>query len=461
MRSARCTYVLEELSILDLTTFTWSKNNTVPPRYNHSATLIDSKLYIYAGKDEQGTTVSDLFFIDLSTPTLHPHQVLGCHYGGGGQLVLLKSQHFCEAVCGKLLVFGRYLVSDAVNANGGITSSNGVAVTGSGASGGNAGSGQNSVYGLWLLDLSTLEWQKLDCSGCFDTGGWNYFTIMEDISSAPSSSSRSSYDLSSHAQEDIPDHLLFLGNIDPVRPQGYDHFRDTLFLPAESLGLYSIPPPRISNDFAYLLDNPELSDFVIVPSDRREIHVHQIILMSRWPHFRNVYNSGMIESTRHRMEIPEPHDVVLAFLRYLYTDTVDEQEDWEVVADVLVLANMYLLHRLKKICCELLYRRHLRVETCARIFEKAVVAQEHGLKQLALEFIFRNYGGVLKAQVLQDMSPGVTEEFLDAVPDGAVLEVRGRGRAGVVGLWEETAGQVVGGGGGMKVLTGVGLGVGV
>ncbi|RUS16036.1 hypothetical protein BC938DRAFT_476720 [Jimgerdemannia flammicorona] len=449
------TYVLDELSILDLTTFTWSKRHTVPPRYNHSATLIGSKLYIYAGKDEQGTTVSDLFSIDLSTPGLHPHQVLGCHYGGSGQLVLLKSQHFCEAVCGKLLVFGRYLVNDGTGASGsGVSSSTSVAGSGTGG----------SVYGLWLLDLSTLEWKKMDCSGSFDTGGWNYFTVTEDISSGPSRSSRSSVhslDLSSHAQDDLPDHLLFLGNTDPIRPQGYDHFRDMLLLPAETLGLYSIPPARISHDFGRLLDNPELSDFVIVPSDRREIHVHQIILMSRWPHFRNVHNSGMIESTHHRMEIPEPHDVVLAFLRYLYTDTVDEYESWEVVADVLVLANMYLLHRLKKICCDLLYRHHMRVETCARIFEKAVIAQEHGLKQLALEFIFRNYGGVLKAQVLTDLSPGVTEEFLDAVPEGAVLEVKGRAGSAVVGAWEGAPGQLVGNGGGMKVLAGVGLGVGV
>ncbi len=52
------TYVLDELSVLDLKSFTWSKFHGVPPRYNHSATLVGHKMYIYAGKDEHGNAVA-------------------------------------------------------------------------------------------------------------------------------------------------------------------------------------------------------------------------------------------------------------------------------------------------------------------------------------------------------------------------------------------------------------------
>src|ERR1700730_10349028 len=137
---------------------------------------------------------------------------------------------------------------------------------------------------------------------------------------------------------------------------------------SECLGLYDIPPPQYSLEFAQLLNDPELSDFVIEPSDGPEIHVHQVILMARWPHFRNIHKSGMIEATQRHLQIPEPHAVVLALLRYFYSDCPDDAEPWEIVADVLVLANMYILTRLKKICCERLYRRHLTVETCGHIF---------------------------------------------------------------------------------------------
>lgn len=182
------TYVLDEINILDLKTMTWATYHDMPPRYNHSATLVGNKMYIYAGKDEQGNTVSDLFMVNLSKSPYTPHLVLGGQQQQSAQMVLLKSQHFCDTVCGKLFVFGRYL-SHQNNAEG--------------------------VYSLWMLDLDTLEWEKQPCDGLFETGGWNYFTIVSETTNEmvdPQSQIR-------------VNNLLFLGNTDPYRPQGYDHFR--------------------------------------------------------------------------------------------------------------------------------------------------------------------------------------------------------------------------------------------
>ncbi|KAI7894102.1 uncharacterized protein EV154DRAFT_415708 [Mucor mucedo] len=380
-KNSDCTYVLDELSVLDLRTFTWTKYHGVPPRYNHSATLVGHKMYIYAGKDEHGNTISDLYVVNLNTPPYTPHLVLG----GNTSMVLLKSQHFCEAVCGKLLVFGRYLTNNV-----------------------------DSMYGLWMLDLDTLEWTRQECNAHFEIGGWNYFTIMSENNTH-------------HTMDDGQvslNNLFFLGNTDPFRPQGYDHFRDALVINGESLGLYDIPQPlQVSCEFSRLLNNPELSDFVIVPEGGQEFHVHQVILITRWPHFRNIYKSGMIESRQRRMEIPEPYNVVLSFLKYLYNDRLDVDEPCEIICEVLVLANMYLLSRLKKICCERLYRHHLSINTCGLIFEKAIMAEEVGLKLLTLDYMFRNYGQVLKSNIVSDMSASIRKEFLDAVPEDAMLNV--------------------------------------
>ncbi|KAI8073175.1 hypothetical protein BC940DRAFT_329905 [Gongronella butleri] len=427
-RSPDCTYVLNEISVLDLNTFTWSVYERAPPRYNHSATLVGHKMYIYGGKDEHGNTVSDLFVVNLNAPPYIPHSVLSGSQSSNG-MVLLKSQHFCEAVCGKLLVFGKYLLpSSPSQANAltnqaqqqqgqaqqsqsqrnGSTGSNGTSVAA------NAASTADSAYGLWMLDLDTLEWERQECDDHFLAGGWNFFTVIEE-----------------HVRmndEDPPqvtvNNLFFLGNTDPMRPQGYDHFRDALIINGESLGLYDIPPPRQTGyEFRQLLNNPELSDFVIVAADGQELHVHQVILITRWPHFNNLYRSGMMEAQERRMEIAEPYPVVLAFLKYLYSDELDEMESWQVVCDVLVLSNMYLLHRLKKICCQRLYERHFHVETCTTIFEKAILADEGGLKLLALDFMFKHYGAILKADLLHQLSPFARHEFLSYVPDEAVLQV--------------------------------------
>lgn len=163
---------------------------------------------------------------------------------------------------------------------------------------------------------------------------------------------------------------------------------------------------------------------MIIPAEGGQpFYVHQVILITRWPHFRNIYKSGMLESRQRKMEIPEPYEVVLAFLKYLYNDRLDETESCQIICEVLVLANMYLLHRLKKICCERLYKHHLNISTCALIFEKAILAEETGLKLLALDFMFKNYGSLLKSDTLLHMSSATRLEFLEAVPDDAILDV--------------------------------------
>ncbi|KAI8093551.1 uncharacterized protein BX664DRAFT_278592 [Halteromyces radiatus] len=429
-KNTDCTYVLDEISVLDLNTLTWSIFNRIPPRYNHSATLVGHKMYIYAGKDEQGNTVSDLFVVNLNTPPYTPHLILsGAQSNANSQMVLLKSQHFCEALCGKLLVFGRY-INNNHNGNNMNSSSNGVCTNNNRISGNHSiintatnttssntisNNTPESMYGLWMLDLDTLEWERQDCNANFEIGGWNYFTVItENLQQSNGSDERNQVATNS---------LFFLGNIDPFRPQGYDHFRDALVINSESFGLYDIPPLQCSNEFGQLLNNPELSDFVIVPANGQELHVHQVILITRWPHFRNMYRSGMMEVHQRRMEISEPYPVVLAFLKYLYSDHLSIDEPWQVVCDILVMANMYLLHRLKKICCQRLYRQHLTIDSCTTIFEKAIMAEEVGLKLLALDFMFNHYGAVLKADLLHQMSSFARQEFLECVPDQAILQV--------------------------------------
>ncbi|KAI7896592.1 uncharacterized protein EV154DRAFT_535584 [Mucor mucedo] len=362
-------------------------------------------MYIYAGKDEQGNTVSDLFMVNLQKLPYTPHLVLnGNQQSCNTRMVLLKSQHFCDTACGKLLVFGRYLN----NNNNNNSSNNKTPLQQQQQQQQN--NSPESTYSLWMLDLDTLEWEKQECDGHFEVGGWNYFTIINE------------------AQSQISiNNLLFLGNTDPYRPQGYDHFRDALVIHGESLGLYDIAEPRFSTEFVQLLNSPELSDFSIVAADGQEIYVHQVILLTRWPHFKNIHKSGMSESIERRMTIPEPFEVIMAFLKFLYSDRLDDNEPWEVVCDLLVMANMYLLHRLKKLCCERLYRNHMTIESCGLIFEKAIMAEEVGLKLLVLSFMFQNYGSILKSNMLMELPHSIREEFLDSVPEEAVLEV-GRSR---------------------------------
>ncbi|KAG0003470.1 hypothetical protein BGZ65_001665 [Modicella reniformis] len=420
-KNAKCTYVLEEMRILNLETWTWSEAYTVPARYNHSASLVGSKLWIYAGKDEAGSTVSDLHSIDLTTLRVLPHP------GITGKVVLLKSQHFSEVIGNQLVVFGKYP---------------------------NEATG-TSPYGLWIMDLDQLEWRKLDIDRCLEDGVWNYFTIVtkrpqnhrqiESSSALEDDPSKNSGGIDLDDSGAAPS-LIFLGNTEKERPQPYDHFRDVLSINVEYLGVFQVPPSTLQTHMAMMLDNEEFSDFTIIPKgSERKIHVHRMVLSSRWPHFKNMHASGMIESTRGTMVLPEPYHVVHAFLTFLYTDTVDADLDCSVVCDVMVMANVYLLERLKKLCASILHRYHLQIDTCVRIFQAACVSQEHGLKKLSQDYIFRNCGAVMKTEdwFLMWSQGGdgssseqraALEEFVDGIPEEASLEVKPGSKKSIEGV---------------------------
>ncbi|ORE09229.1 galactose oxidase [Rhizopus microsporus var. microsporus] len=408
-KTTDCTYVLDEMCILDLHTMTWTTHHNMPPRYNHSATLVGNKMHIYAGKDEQGTTVSDLFVIHLQNEPYTAYPLICNDQFEDLGMVLAKSQHFCDTTCGKLFVFGRYANRKQLDNNDKNNSSNSIS------------SDNDLIYGLWMLDLDTLQWKKQECSKHFEVGGWNYFIVIREPLNDKIESPRPQVFCNS---------LLFLGNTDSSKSHGHDHFRDALTINCESFGLYDLGEPRLpTTELLKLLNTPEHSDFLIRTGDGKEIYVHQVILLSRWPHFKNMCTSGMFESVTKIIVIPEPFDVVMAFLKYIYGDTLDDSEPWQVLCELLLLANLYQLHRLKKLCCQRLYTHHMSIESCGYIFEKAIMTDEIGLKWLTLKFMFQNYGSFIKSNIFNQLSAIVQEEFVKAVPDEAVLEV---GRAGYV-----------------------------
>jgi hypothetical protein len=191
-----------------------------------------------------------------------------------------------------------------------------------------------------------------------------------------------------------------------------------LVVHGESLGLYDIAEPHFSTEFVQLLNHPELSDFTIIAANSIAIHVHQVILLSRWPQFKKIMVNDQKE-----LVLNESFDVIMTFLRFLYSDRLDPNASWPVVCDVLVMAYRYSLHRLKKLCCQRLFQCHMAIDSCGLIFEKAIVADEMGLKLLALRFMFKHYGSLLKSNRLLCLPTSVRDAFLEAVPEEAVLEV--------------------------------------
>ncbi|KAI9878379.1 MAG: hypothetical protein M1823_006965, partial [Watsoniomyces obsoletus] len=142
----------------------------------------------------------------------------------------------------------------------------------------------------------------------------------------------------------------------------------------------STPDPRFSTD---------TTDSQVFVSDSTTtsppIHIHKMILHARWPHFKRLYASKMVEYQTSRLHIPEPYSVVRAFLYYLYTDSIAPSQycrDLTDVAGMLVMANLYDMPKLRLLCVNRL-SREIDIEHAAVIWERAGRTDEEWLKARA------------------------------------------------------------------------------
>jgi len=103
------------------------------------------------------------------------------------------------------------------------------------------------------------------------------------------------------------------------------------------------PDPLIN-----LINSAEYSDIKIRVGGKI-LNAHRIILYTRSPHFRQMFDCGMIESTQKEINIPdERSQTFLALLNYIYSTNYTPNED--TVVDLLSLANAYNMPHLLQIC---------------------------------------------------------------------------------------------------------------
>ncbi|KAI9785923.1 MAG: hypothetical protein M1839_008189 [Geoglossum umbratile] len=148
------------------------------------------------------------------------------------------------------------------------------------------------------------------------------------------------------------------------------------------------------------------------------IYVHKLILQARWPHFGRLYAAQMAEFHTKKMHIPEPYNVVRAFLYYLYSDSIAPHPEYcadlSVVAGLLVMANVYDMPRLRTLCLNRL-GREIDVENAAVVWERAGVAGEDWLRRRAGEFCLTHWGRVVRTQGFRRLSRNSMMELCEEV----------------------------------------------
>lgn len=305
---------------------------------------------------------------------------------------------------------------------------------------------------LSALDLGTLRWQKLaEGREIFKTGyRWHYCTMNDDGTKAwllGCPIDPGAVDLTGNGMEEYLSDIMeidlrrygFLGNNLAAEPQAHlvqqSHRLRHIEQPSKGLGadlakLFNQPPETGSGaDFiitALSVDYDEeeiLGSALVHTTSEGEgghswlspdtptsppIHVHRLILQARWPHFARLWQAQMAEFHTKKMHIPEPYNVVKAFLYYLYTDridpaspsTSDETEDpshttadLSDVAGLLVMSNIYNIPHLRLLCVNRL-SKDLDVDHACIIWYCAGLAQEEWLRKRSAQYCLTHWGRI-------------------------------------------------------------------
>ncbi|KAI8381132.1 uncharacterized protein BYT42DRAFT_293592 [Radiomyces spectabilis] len=340
----------ETLLILDLITWEWQKPIPFVCCFQHITFMYNGRLYLFGGFHVDMSRSNHLSFIDMDRHTVTHLEI------DSSSAPPLAGQRFSQ-ICGDQLVV---LVTDPVS---------------------QASAETKMTTGVWHLDLPSMQWQYHDIPTRCENQHWHYFAMAEH------------------------DTFFYLFGADDDDPDEY--YSVVLRMDLKEYGIVPVPPPQLGSDLVGLLFQQsafgqQTADFSIhstIEPERGEIRVHRLVMVARWPHFTHLLDSGMVESLNSSLTLPEPFSVLEAFVRFLYTDTLDESLSTDLVSDLLVMANLYQLPRLLALCVR---RLHSGID---------------------VEVYF---GQVCRTAGYRDLPLSIMYDILDELPQNAAIHVRAR-----------------------------------
>ncbi|KAF8951770.1 hypothetical protein BGZ46_003803, partial [Entomortierella lignicola] len=242
-------------------------------------------------------------------------------------------------------------------------------------------------FSIWSLNLSSLAWTRIDTGTVFSTGSWNRGILLE---------SSNAYLVFGNKARNLADDYT-------NRQTNFEHVS---IVDLEAFGIYQHPPTTMTQTAQELglslLNDPSMADFEILTQDHQRIPVNSAVLARRWSYFAALLRDQEEQdstqckldnveydptlSPKRTLSLPEPYNVVLAFLQYLYTDhlVTAQQHQPQVLSQLLLLADMYGLDRLRDLATHALHQM-LNMSTAAMVYETAALSQQTGLQIRSLK----------------------------------------------------------------------------
>ncbi|KAI9276123.1 hypothetical protein BY458DRAFT_506448 [Sporodiniella umbellata] len=362
----------DSLLVLNLQTWEWETPLAFSRRAQHMSFVYNKKLFVYGGLREDMSRSNGLTFIDLC----RPESVTQLDINSSESPSLLFGQRFAQ-ICGNQLVVlvtvpFREAVTDA------------------------------PTTGLWTLDLTCMQWRCRELGSRYETCSWHCFSMNEN------------------------DRYFYLLGTNEEEPEEF--YSMVLRVDLEETGVVSVQSPQLGRDLLKLLEEEKKdleTNFTICSSlepEKGGISVHRLILMARWPYFVNMWDSGMVETVENQIAISESISTIKGFVKYLYSDTVEEKDNFstELVSNLLVMAHIYMVPRLSTLCVKRLFDE-IDIETASKIYHSASLSEQKGLQQASLHYIFQHFGAISHTAGFRQLPRPILFQIWDYMPENASI----------------------------------------
>ena len=158
-----------------------------------------------------------------------------------------------------------------------------------------------------------------------------------------------------------------------------------------------------------MVDDESCSDLVFVLKDDNDERVHAIrgILIGKSEYFRTMFRNDMKESRENIIEIKDcSKELLLLFLEYIYTGSVDLGDDLENAVELYALSHRYLEDELSEICVKVI-KEKLNGKTSVTLLEKVHIMGESVdvVKDICMKYVLSNYKRLLKNKELRGSLP--------------------------------------------------------
>ncbi len=184
---------------------------------------------------------------------------------------------------------------------------------------------------------------------------------------------------------------------------------------------------RLLNNITKLFNNQEYSDLTI-KIENKDIYVHQFILKTNSNYFKSKLseNSRAIrESTDNRKIKNEilvteySYDVYYAFLKYLYTDSVDIEN--EKAMDLFVLANNYKEEDLKHKCIDII-KNCITLENVCSLFCGSIKYDLKEFENHCFGFAANKMNKIFKTEGFHKMDENSMKKFMEIAAKNNVFK---------------------------------------